>query len=43
MAVGATADPFMLTIYAAFAQRECGLISQRTGTPWPPRRRKDSS
>ena len=28
--LGADADPFMLHIYAAFAQRERGLIAQRT-------------
>ena len=39
--LGADVDPFMLHIYAAFAERERRLISQRTSTPWPLPRRAD--
>ena len=38
--LGADADPFMLHIYAALAEKERALIADRTRRPWPPRRRR---
>ena len=41
--LGADADPFMLHLYAALAEKERRLISQRTRTRSRPRRRRASS
>ena len=38
--LGADADPFMIHLYAALAEKERHLISERTRPPWQPRRRK---
>jgi DNA invertase Pin-like site-specific DNA recombinase len=38
--LGADADPFMLHLYAALAEKERRVISQRTKTRLPPRRRR---
>ena len=36
--LGADADPFMLHLYAALAEKERNLIADRTGPRWPPAR-----